>query len=79
MFGSYARGEAHEESDIDVLVLVDDLTHREKIEAIEIGAEVSLESAVSLSTLVMDARAFDELRRLEARLALDIDREGVEL
>ena len=27
LYGSYARGEADEESDVDVLVVLDDLTH----------------------------------------------------
>lgn len=78
LFGSYARGEAHEESDVDVLVLIEGLTHREKIAVIGEATEVSLASGDSLSPLAMDPAQLAELRRLEARLALDIDREGIE-
>lgn len=78
VFGSYARGEAHDESDVDVLVLVEGLTHGEKIEVIEVGAEISLESGDWLAPLAMDPVRYDELRRLHLRLALDIEREGIE-
>lgn len=79
LFGSHARGEASEESDIDLLVLLEGLTHAEKVRAIELGAEVSLETDTWLSPLVMAPAAFRDLIRLEARLALDIEREGVSL
>lgn len=79
LYGSYARGDQHEESDMDVLALVRGLTHDEKVEAIGIGTEVSLETGAWLAPLVMDPVAFDKLRQLEARLALDIDREGIAL
>lgn len=79
LYGSYARGDQHEESDVDVLALVQGLTHEEKVEAIGIGTEVSLETGAWLAPLVMAPVEFDKLRQLEARLALDIDREGIPL
>jgi predicted nucleotidyltransferase len=79
LFGSFARGEPHDESDIDVLVLIRDLTRAEKIESIEIGAMTALGSGRAISPLPMEVAEFDRLRSLEARLALDIDREGVAL
>jgi predicted nucleotidyltransferase len=77
LFGSYARGDAHEESDVDVLVLVRGLTRPEKIAVIEAAGELGLAAGRSVSALAMDAEEFQKLRTLEARLALDIDREGV--
>jgi predicted nucleotidyltransferase len=79
LFGSYARGEADEDSDIDLLVLIAELTNSDKIEAIELCSEVSLQTGLNLSPLVMSPPELDRLRMLEARLALDIDREGIPL
>jgi predicted nucleotidyltransferase len=79
LFGSFARGEPHDESDIDVLVLIRGLTRAEKIESIEIGAMMALGSGRAISPLPMEVAEFERLRSLEARLALDIDREGVAL
>ena len=77
LFGSYARGDATEDSDVDVCVLIEDLTHREKVEAVELAAMVALPTGLTLSALVMSPPELQRLRDIEARLALDIDREGL--
>ena len=77
LYGSQARGEAHEESDVDVLVLVEGLTWAEKIAAIDIGTEASLAWTMHLSPLVMSPEDFDGLVRVESALAEDILREGI--
>jgi uncharacterized protein len=77
LFGSRARGEAHEESDLDVLVLIHGLTRPEKTEVLELAAELGIESGIAVSALAMATVEFERLRSLEARIALDIDREGV--
>jgi hypothetical protein len=62
--------------------LIRDLTHAEKVEAIAIAVEVSLDTPACsewISPLVMDPRAFAQLLERETRLALDIRREGVGL
>jgi uncharacterized protein len=77
VFGSQARGTAHEESDVDVLVLVDGVTHAEKIAIFELAAEIGIDGGMALSALVMSPTEFQRLRSIEARIALDIDREGI--
>lgn len=79
LFGSFARGEPHDESDIDVFVSIRGLSRSEKIEAIELAAMVALGSGRALSALAMDPDEFERLKSLEARLALDIEREGIAL
>jgi predicted nucleotidyltransferase len=37
LFGSYARGEANEDSDVDVLVVIDGLTDRERYEVYDLA------------------------------------------
>ena len=77
LFGSYARGEAHEDSDVDVLVLVDGMTDREIGVAAGEAAPVILASGLPLAPLPMSTERFDDLRRRERLLAKDIDAEGI--
>jgi len=51
LFGSYARGDADEESDVDVLVVLDDFErYGEEVDRTsELASEVSLRHALSIS------------------------------
>jgi predicted nucleotidyltransferase len=79
LFGSYARGEAYEESDVDVLVLIDDVTRSESEEVVAMAHDVGDvgDRWLVISALVRDPIAFDALHRGERRIAQDIDREGI--
>jgi predicted nucleotidyltransferase len=82
LFGSYARGEAWEESDIDVLVLIEQVTAGERDEVISFAwraGDVAPDTWLVLTPLVRTPEGFDELRRRERRIAHDIDREGITL
>lgn len=79
LFGSRARGEGDEGSDIDILVLVDAVTIERKHAVWDIACDVLLETAIDISPLVMDEGRFDGLRRRERLLAQEIDREGIPL
>ncbi len=79
MFGSKARGEAWEESDTDILVLIRDLNWQEKARIIDISSDINLEYDLMLSPLIMRPEEYDHLLRRERRLALDIEREGIPL
>lgn len=79
IFGSYARGDADEDSDIDVAVVVRNLTERERTEAIDIAltAWKTDASAGPLSPLVWSELEFEDRVRSERRIARDILSEGV--
>lgn len=79
VFGSYARREATCESDLDMAVLVRDLTKAEKVLAIGDAAELGWPLGLKISPLLMTPDEFENLRQLEARLALDIVAEGIAL
>src|SRR5262249_12346854 len=79
LFGSYARGEANEDCDVDVLVLVDGLTDREIGIASGEVAEVILATKLPLAPLPMSTEHFADLRRRERLLAKLIDAEGISL
>lgn len=77
LYGSQSRGEAHEDSDVDVLAVVADLSWREKVEAIDLAFDVSLEHRMHLSRVVMSERDFDKLVALESAFAESVLPEGI--
>lgn len=81
LFGSYARGEAHEDSDVDVLVVVDDLSPIEEREILDAAYEVKLgmEDWIGLVPLVLPTARVAELRAAGRSLWRDIGTEGVTL
>jgi predicted nucleotidyltransferase len=79
LFGSYARGEAHEDSDVDILVLVDGLTDREIGVVTGEVAHVIIATGLPLAPLPMATERLEELRRGERLLARDLDTDGITL
>jgi predicted nucleotidyltransferase len=55
LYGSYARGEADAESDIDILVVLEDFAHygSEVDRTGQLGADLSLKYGVSISQVFM--------------------------
>jgi predicted nucleotidyltransferase len=76
LFGSRARGEGHEESDLDVLVLVRGLTREERRAAIDDAGEVEMATGLIVSALVRDAETWG---RADGPLARAVEREGIAL
>jgi predicted nucleotidyltransferase len=81
LFGSRARGEAHEESDVDVLVVVDALSEKERAEVMDLAWRAAFEGEeyVVLSPLPYSSEQAADMRRRERRLFREIDRDGVPL
>ena len=79
LFGSFARGEAHEDSDVDVLVLVDGLTDLEIGIAAGAVAKVIVKTGLPLAPLPMATERLTELRRSQRALARSLDEEGISL
>ena len=80
LFGSFARGDAHQDSDVDVLVVVADLTERERDEAIDLAYDARFDCEwVELSPIVYSAEQVALVRSRERALLRAIDSEGVPL
>jgi predicted nucleotidyltransferase len=79
LFGSWARGEAHGQSDVDVWVLVDSFDPSTRALPFEAAQETLLEHGVDLTATVMDEREWQHLRQRERRIARDIEREGISI
>ena len=79
LFGSMARGDYHDESDIDVAVIARGLTRELKGRILDEVAELELKHHIPLSVLVLSEGEFNRLKERERRIALDIEGEGIPL
>jgi len=80
LFGSYARGEAREDSDVDVLVVLDRVDREDDRHVTDLAADLIWElHGVVISPLVVSAPQLAEWKARERRLPLDIEREGLPL
>ncbi len=79
LFGSMARGDYHDESDVDVAIIVRGLTRKLKSQILDEVAKLELEHHMPVSVLVLSDEEFDHLKKRERRIALDIEREGIPL
>jgi predicted nucleotidyltransferase len=79
LFGSRARGDYSDESDVDVAILVRGLTKEMKRRILDQIAEIELEYLLPISALVFSEDEFDHLKKRERRIAIDIEREGIAL
>ncbi len=76
LFGSHARGEAHEESDVDILVLIPEPSWEVRRRILDTAADLSVETGLLLSPTVMDRGTFDTHRSQERPLVTAVLREG---
>jgi predicted nucleotidyltransferase len=82
VFGSRARGQAHEESDTDVLVVLRGLTEAERVEVFGLAhdadaAAPDADDWVGLSVVAYSDEQVADLRSRERLLLRNIDREGL--
>ncbi len=79
LFGSRARGEGNEESDLDIALVVRAIDAVVKQEIQDLSYDIGLEHGVMLAPLVLEEGQLAFLRSRERLLAADLDREGVVL
>ena len=78
LFGSRARGDADEKSDVDVVVIVDDRQKRRAV-VIDVAADVSLEYGVAISPLVRSQSQWEHLKSIQAPITQSVGQEGITL
>jgi predicted nucleotidyltransferase len=76
LFGSYARGEATEDSDVDVLVLVDQLAPADVGIVSDVATRIALATGVALAALPMASERYAQLVASGRGLAAEIERDG---
>lgn len=79
LFGSRARGEGTEDSDIDILVLLRRELPAGRRTVFGLAADIFLEFEINISPLTMTRAHFEDMKQRERLLALTIDKEGIPL
>lgn len=79
LFGSRARGDAREDSDVDVLVLIAGADFDEEHEAAMTAGDVAVEDGVWLSPSVYRLERYQHLLELESPFARSVERECIAL
>ncbi|KXK30878.1 MAG: Nucleotidyltransferase domain protein [Candidatus Brocadia sinica] len=79
LFGSRARGDYEDESDIDIAIIVHGLTRELKNQILDTVAAIELKYLQPISVIVLSKEVFDRLKRQERRIALDVEKEGLTL
>lgn len=77
LFGSRAKGEGFEESDLDVAVLLKEENFRIRKEIYNLASDIFLEHDIDISPFVMSEEKFDWLKDIERGIALEIEKEGI--
>ncbi len=76
LFGSYARGEAHEASDVDVFVVLDEVSWADRTATLELAGDLWRESELLVSPVIMGREQVERWRRQGRPLVKSIDTEG---
>jgi len=74
-----ARGEADEDSDLDLLVVIDSLSGAERREIAQQSGDAISDWGVPLSPFPMSTEHFAELRARERLIVSEIERDGIPL
>jgi len=81
VFGSRARGESRPDSDLDILVLLDEVSLGDRNEISDLGSDLllSMELPFPIAPRVMAKGHFEQLKALERLFAAEIERDGLPL
>jgi predicted nucleotidyltransferase len=79
LFGSRARREGDDESDLDVVLVVTDAGRRMRRKIYDLAFDVSLSHGVEIAPLVLEEARLRTLRERERMLARELERDGISL
>jgi uncharacterized protein len=79
LYGSKARGDHHEDSDLDLLVRVGQDNRQAYAKMYQIASDIELKYDLILGMMLIGPTHYDLMRRLGEPLYRNVQREGVEL
>lgn len=78
LFGSYARGDARPDSDVDVAVVLDQINkHADRVLPMQLAGDLIVEHGLVITPLVLSVNELELLHEREDLLAENLDREGI--
>ncbi len=77
LFGSYARGEATEESDIDILVITRGNRFEMQKNLSEIAVDILLKTGEYISAKAVSTEEYSFMKKIKTGFYQNIDKEGV--
>jgi hypothetical protein len=78
VFGSVARGEANEDSDLDILVLLDAPSFHEKAPAIDHATEIGLRHDLVFAPMMLAVDQWQKLEQRERSFPREVTRDGID-
>jgi len=79
LFGSVARGESDEESDVDIMIVLKNGSRKLRDEISMASFDLILRNNVILSPMVMDRKTYEWHKKYRDPLYNDIERDGIDL
>lgn len=79
LFGSRARGEGHQHSDIDLALIVGPDGRASRHQIYDLAFDIGLRHGVELAPMVIEATRFQELSARERLIAREISAHGIPL
>jgi predicted nucleotidyltransferase len=79
LFGSRARGKGHEDSDLDIALLVPSAGRARRRALYDLAFDIGLAHGLELAPLVLEEERFEELKNRERLIAREIEVEGIPL
>ena len=79
LFGSFARGEQNEESNLDICVLVPEITYRRADMVVDAACSIRRGFPLPIDVLLYTHEEFDKYSQSRSRLQYTIKNEGVTL
>ena len=79
LFGSRARGEGHQHSDIDLALVVSPEGRARRYEIYDLAFDIGLRHGVELAPMVIEEARLQELTARERLIARDLAQQGIPL
>lgn len=79
IFGSFARNEQSEESDIDVCIIVKNLNYKLRRKVSELSSDYSLEKNIIISAIIKDIKTWQKNKKYNSLFYREIKRDGIKI
>jgi len=79
LFGSKARGDSNEKSDIDIFILMKEAALEDKKRISDVTFRLLLEYGVYISPIIVSEKHYNNMKRLETAFIINVEKEGIKL